>query len=142
MSDERLERNQLVIDEFRATGGKVGGDFAELPLLLLTTTGARTGERRTMPMAYLRDGERLVVFAANGGRENRPGWYHNLLADPSAHVEVGSEAYGVTAVETEGAERERLWALQVERTPFLAGFQERSGRTVPVIALVPADGAA
>ncbi|MGT2529327.1 nitroreductase/quinone reductase family protein [Streptomyces nojiriensis] len=120
----------------------MGGDFAGFSLLLLTTTGARSGERRTMPMAYLRDGERLVVFAANGGRENRPGWYYNLLADPSAHVEVGTEAYEVTAVETEGAERERLWELQVERTPFLAGFQERSGRTVPVIALAPADGAA
>ncbi|MFB6616901.1 nitroreductase/quinone reductase family protein [Streptomyces sp. NPDC085524] len=142
MSEERLQRNQLVIDEFRAAGGVVGGDFAGLPLLLLTTTGARSGESRTMPMAYLRDGERLVVFAANGGRENRPGWYYNLLADPSARVEVGTEAYGVTAVETDGAERERLWELQLKHTPFLADLQERAGRRVPVMALSRTDGAA
>ncbi|MFE4605936.1 nitroreductase family deazaflavin-dependent oxidoreductase [Kitasatospora indigofera] len=132
---ERLQCNQLVIDEFRSAGGVVGGDFEGVPLLLLTTTGARSGQPRTMPMTYLRDGDRLVVFAANGGRESQPGWYHNLLADPAAGVEVGTEAYDVTATETDGEERERLWARQLEHTPYFAGFQERAGRRIPVVAL-------
>jgi deazaflavin-dependent oxidoreductase (nitroreductase family) len=132
---ERLQRNQLVINEFRSAGGVVGGDFEEVPLLLLTTTGARSGQPRTMPMTYLRDGARLVVFAANGGRENHPGWYHNLLANPGAGVEVGSQTYEVTATGIEGAERERLWARQLEHTPYFAGFQERAGRRIPVVAL-------
>ncbi|MFC4033015.1 nitroreductase/quinone reductase family protein [Streptomyces polygonati] len=137
---ERLRRNQLVIDEFRSAGGVVGGDFEGTPLLLLTTTGARSGESRTMPMTYLEDGARLVVFAANGGRENHPGWYYNLLADPSAQVEVGTEAYAVTAAESEGAERERLWAEQLGRMPYLADFQRRAGqRRVPVIVLTRVD---
>ncbi|MEV6008229.1 nitroreductase family deazaflavin-dependent oxidoreductase [Streptomyces sp. NPDC051976] len=129
-----------MIDEFRATGGMVGGDFAGVSLLLLTTTGARSGERRTMPLTYVKDGARLVVFAANGGREPHPGWYHNLLADPSATVEVGGESFEVTAEVTEGAERERIWAQQVARAPYFASFQERSGRVVPVVALTRKDG--
>jgi deazaflavin-dependent oxidoreductase (nitroreductase family) len=136
---ERLHRNQLVIDEFRSADGVVGGDFAGVPLLLLTTTGARSGERRTMPLTFLRDGARLVVFGANGGRENRPGWYYNLLADPSATVEVGSEAFLVTARVTEGAEREQLWARQLPHTPYFADFQERAERPIPVIALTRVD---
>lgn len=132
---ERLQRNQLVIDEFRSAGGVVGGDFEGVPLLLLTTIGARSGQPRTMPMTYLRDGDRLVVFAANGGRQNYPGWYHNLLANPAARVEVSTETYNVTATEVEGAERERLWAQQLHHTPYFAGFQERAGRRIPVISL-------
>ncbi|WP_327291438.1 nitroreductase/quinone reductase family protein [Streptomyces sp. NBC_01198] len=133
---ERLRRNQVVIEEFRSNGGVVGGDFAGVPLLLLTTTGARSGELRTMPMTYLRDGSRLVVFAANGGRENHPGWYHNLLADPSCRVEVGTESYEATAAATDGADRERLWAEQLLVAPYFAGFEERAGkRRIPVVAL-------
>ena len=134
-TSERLQQNQRVIDEFRSAGGVVGGDFAGVPLLLLTTTGARSGQPRTMPLTYLRDGARLVVFAANGGRENHPAWYHNLLAAPAAGIEVGTETYGVTAAEIDGAERDRLWAEQLEHTPYFAGFQDRSGRRTPVIAL-------
>ncbi|MGW4805934.1 nitroreductase family deazaflavin-dependent oxidoreductase [Kitasatospora sp. NPDC004272] len=135
MSSERLQRNQLVIDEFRSAGGVVGGDFAGVPLLLLTTTGARSGEPRVMPVTYLEDDGRLVVFAANGGRPDRPGWYHNLLADPAARVEVGTENFPVTASVAEGAEHDRLWALQLVRTPYFADFQERAGRRVPVVVL-------
>lgn len=84
--------------------------MADSSLLLLTTTGARSGQPHTTPMIYREDGTRLVVFAANGGAENNPGWYHNLLANPLALAEVGKETYQVTAAEAEGAERERLWA--------------------------------
>jgi deazaflavin-dependent oxidoreductase (nitroreductase family) len=135
---ERLLRNQRVIDEFRANGGVVGGDFTGVPLLLLTTTGARSGQRRTMPVTYIADGARLVVFAANGGRENRPGWYHNLMATPTALVEVAREAYEAVASELGGAERDRLWERQVARAPYMADFQTRSGRLIPVVALTRA----
>jgi deazaflavin-dependent oxidoreductase (nitroreductase family) len=135
---ERLRRNQAVIDEFRAHAGVVGGDFAGVPLLLLTTTGARSGQPRTMPVTYLPDGPRLVVFAANGGRERHPGWYHNLLAHRCARVEVGTDACDVTAAVAEGTDRERLWARQLLRTPYLDAFQERSGRRIPVVVLTPA----
>ncbi|RKE21776.1 nitroreductase family deazaflavin-dependent oxidoreductase [Streptomyces sp. TLI_171] len=132
---ERLQRNQLVIDEFRSSAGVVGGDFAGVPLLLLTTTGARSGESRVMPVTYLEDGGRLVIFGANGGRANHPGWYHNLLADPAARVEVGAESFAVTASVAEGAEHDRLWARQLPHTPYFAGFQERAGRRIPVVVL-------
>ncbi|MFJ4409511.1 nitroreductase/quinone reductase family protein [Streptomyces sp. NPDC088910] len=130
---ERVERNQLIIDQFRANGGQLGG--GGLPLLLLTTTGARTGRRLTSPMAYATDGPNLVVFAANGGRPTHPNWFYNLRADPAAHVEVGTESFDVTATITEGAERDRLWAQQLRAAPFFADFQQRAGRTIPVITL-------
>lgn len=137
---ERLERNQRVIEEFRANAGVVQGDFAGVPLLLLTTRGARSGLPRTMPMTYLRDGDRFVVFAANGGRPQHPGWYHNLRAEPAATVEIGTETLPVTAALTEGADRDRLWQRQLRHTPYFADFQARAGRSIPVVALTPVTG--
>ena len=137
---ERLERNQRVIEEFRANAGVVQGDFAGVPLLLLTTRGARSGLPRTMPMTYLRDGDRFVVFAANGGRPQHPGWYHNLRAEPAATVEIGTETLPVTAALTEGDDRERLWQQQLRHTPYFADFQARAGRPIPVVALTPVTG--
>jgi deazaflavin-dependent oxidoreductase (nitroreductase family) len=136
---ERLQQNQQVIDEFRSAGGVVGGPFEGLPLLLLTTTGARSGQPRTTPMAYFRDGKQLVVFAANGGSKHNPAWYHNLLANPVAEVEIGTEAYQVTGAETGSADRERLWAQRVAQAPQLAKLQEQAGRPIPVVALSPVD---
>ena len=136
---ERLRQNQQVIDEFRSAGGVVGGPFEGMPLLLLTTTGARSGQPRTTPMAYFRDGKQLVVFAANGGSKSNPAWYHNLLANPVAHVEIGTEAYQVTGAETGSAERERLWAQRVAQAPQLAKLREKAGRPIPVVALTPVD---
>jgi deazaflavin-dependent oxidoreductase (nitroreductase family) len=136
---ERLQQNQQVIDEFRSAGGVVGGPFEGMSLLLLTTTGARSGQPRTTPMAYFRDGKQLVVFAANGGLKNNPAWYHNLLANPVAEVEIGTEAYQVTGAETGSADRERLWAQRVAQAPQLARLQEKAGRPIPVVALTPVD---
>jgi deazaflavin-dependent oxidoreductase (nitroreductase family) len=136
---ERLQQNQLVIDEFRSAGGVVGGPFEGMPLLLLTTTGARSGQPRTTPMVYFKDGTRLVVFAANGGSKTNPGWYHNLLTNPVAQVEVGTEAYQVTGAETGSAERERLWAQRLAEAPQLAGLQKQAGRPIPVVALTRVD---
>jgi len=136
---ERLQQNLLVIDEFRSAGGVVGGKFEGLPLLLLTTTGARSGQPRTTPMIYLKEGTRLVVFAANGGSKNNPAWYHNLLANPLAQVEVGKEAYQVTGAEAESSERERLWAQRLAEAPRLAELQKQAGRPIPVVALTRVD---
>ncbi|MRH90509.1 nitroreductase family deazaflavin-dependent oxidoreductase [Nocardia sp. SYP-A9097] len=131
----RQKMNQDIIDEFRANGGKVGGQFAGHELLLLTTTGAHSGEPRTWPLGFYIDDDRWVVFAANGGRPNRPGWYYNLVAHPEATVEVGTETLPVQAVVTTGAERERLWVRSVEAFPFIADFQAKVPWKIPVITL-------
>lgn len=134
---ERQQLNHEIIAEFRANAGVVGGQFEGKSLLLLTTVGARTGQERTWPLAYHRDGDRLVIFAANGGRPNRPGWYHNLLANPDATVELGTESWPVHADVLEGAERARLWeAVTTTWAPFLNTFQERVSWEIPVLALV------
>ncbi|MEO3871946.1 nitroreductase/quinone reductase family protein [Nonomuraea sp. B12E4] len=129
--------NQQVIDEFRANGGKVGGMFEGAPLLLLTTTGARSGRRHTNPAVYLRDGERVLVFASNAGGEHHPAWYHNVLANPRVVVELGEERFAARAVPLEGEERDRLYARQAAIDPAFAAYQERTDRVIPVIALYP-----
>jgi deazaflavin-dependent oxidoreductase (nitroreductase family) len=122
--------NRKVIEEFRADKG--AGDR---PLLLLNTTGARTGRRRTTPMMYVPDGDRLLVLASNAGAPRHPDWYHNILASPEVTVEVGDQVYEATAVVTEGAERDRLFAETVEKYPFFADHQAKISRTIPVVAL-------
>jgi deazaflavin-dependent oxidoreductase (nitroreductase family) len=129
------EFNRSIIAEFRANGGKVGGPFDGAPILLLTSTGAKSGEPRTTPVVYLPDGERMVIFASKAGAPTNPGWYHNLLAHPTATVEVGTEAVEVEASVTSGEERERLFAAQVEWMPTFADYAEKTTREIPVIAL-------
>ena len=107
------------------------------PLLLLHTTGARTGRARVNPLGYLRDGERLVVFAANGGAPANPDWYHNLVANPEVTVEVGSETKPGLATVLSGDERDRLFAEEVRMHPTLGDYEERTSRTIPVIAIAP-----
>ena len=137
MSD-RVEQNRRIIEEFRSTGGEVA-DFAGTPLLLLTHTGARSGRTYTSPVAYLRDRNRYVVFAANGGRPQNPAWYHNLVAHPEAVVEVGRESFPVTATLLDGDERERVWRAHVAAAPLFADLQSRTSRAIPVIALRRSD---
>jgi len=127
--------NRRLIEEFRAHGGKVGGMWEGTPLLLLTTAGARSGEPRTTPMSYLPDGDRLIVWASNGGSPRNPDWYHNLLAHPHVTVEVGTETFDAVAVVTADAERDRLWARGVAVYPSLAEHQAKTTRQIPVIAL-------
>lgn len=129
--------NRAVIEEFRANNGKVGGPFEGAPVLLLTTTGARSGERRTTPVMYLADGERMVIFASKGGAPTNPGWYHNLLATPTATVQVGAETLGADAVVTSGEEREKLFNRQAELYPQFADYARKTSRQIPVVALVP-----
>jgi deazaflavin-dependent oxidoreductase (nitroreductase family) len=123
--------NRTVVERYRATGGNPGPPFGGADrMLLLTTTGARTGRPVTSPMMYVRDGDRLVVFASNAGAPRHPAWYHNLVASTDATVEVGAERFAATAVVTAGEERERLW----KRFPF-PEHEERAGRQIPVVAL-------
>ncbi|HEX6473307.1 MAG TPA: nitroreductase family deazaflavin-dependent oxidoreductase [Streptosporangiaceae bacterium] len=127
------ETNRRVIEQFRA-GGEVDGMHRDR-LLLLTTTGRRTGQRRTTPMMFVRDGDRVVVLASNAGAPKAPDWYHNLLAEPCATVEIADETYDAVAVVTEGAQRERLWAMITNDYPFFAEHQAKAGREIPVVAL-------
>jgi deazaflavin-dependent oxidoreductase (nitroreductase family) len=127
--------NIAIIEEFRANEGRVGGPFEGAPVLLLTSTGARSGERRTTPLMYMRDGERMVIFASKGGAPENPAWYHNLRANPAATVEVGSETVDVNAVVTEGDERQRLFNQQAERYSQFAEYAHKASRQIPVVAL-------
>ena len=128
-------RNASIIAEFRANAGKVGSQFAGAPVLLLTTTGAKTGRRHTTPMMYLPDGDRLLVFASKGGAPTNPDWYHNLLAHPRVTVEVGTDSYEAEAEATTGSDRDHLYARQAELYPGFAEYQAKTTRTIPVIAL-------
>jgi deazaflavin-dependent oxidoreductase (nitroreductase family) len=129
--------NRAIIDEFRANGGKVGGQFAGAPLLLLTTTGAKSGKPRVAPVMYLADGDHLYVFASKAGAPTHPDWYHNLVANPVATVEVGTDRYDVKATPLEGEARDRVFALQAERYPGFKEYEEKTKgtRTIPVVAL-------
>ena len=127
--------NEAIIEEFRANGGKVGGPFEGSPVLLLSTIGAKSGERRTTPLVYLPDGARMVIFASRGGAPRNPAWYHNLLATPAATVEVGSETLEVDAVVTSGEERAQLFNRQAQMYPQFAEYAQKAGRQIPVIAL-------
>lgn len=129
------DRNQPIIDEFRANGGKVGGPFDGAPLLLLHTTGARTGQSRVNPVMYQADGERLAIFASKGGAPTNPDWYYNLVANPRAYVEVGNEVFDVIVRIAHGAERERIWRRQKDRYPGFAEYERNTARQIPVVIL-------
>jgi deazaflavin-dependent oxidoreductase (nitroreductase family) len=136
MSDDSPNNwNQKIIDEFRANEGKVGGMFAGAPLLLLTTTGAKTGRRLTSPLMYNTDGDRLLVFASKGGAPSNPAWYHNLQANPDVTVEVGTDTFEARAVVVTGEERDRLYSHHAGQFPQFAEYQANTDRTIPVIAL-------
>ncbi len=127
--------NQQVIEEFRANGGRVGGWFEGSRLLLLTTTGARSGRPHTTPVGYLPDGERILVIGSAGGAPRHPAWYHNLRANPRVTVEDGVFTYEADAVVLAGEERDRLFARAVEADPGWADYQGRTTRVLPVVAL-------
>ncbi|MEO8956348.1 MAG: nitroreductase family deazaflavin-dependent oxidoreductase [Ktedonobacteraceae bacterium] len=127
--------NSKIIEEFRTNGGKVGGPFEGAPLLLLTTTGAKSGQRRTAPVMYLSDGDRMIIFASKAGAPTNPDWYHNLMAHPDATVEVGTETFAVKATVISGEERDRLYAQQAKLYPGFADYQKKTTRQIPVVAL-------
>ena len=130
--------NRQIIDEFRANGGAVGGRWEGRDLLLLTTTGRKSGREHTTPMVYTRDGDRLLVYASKGGAPSHPDWSLNLVAEPRVAVEIGPERYDAIAAPLEGDERDRAFAQQAERMPAFAEYQEQTTRVIPVVSLVRA----
>jgi deazaflavin-dependent oxidoreductase (nitroreductase family) len=137
MTQAPADFNAQIIAEFRANRGRVGGRFEGATLLLLHTTGAKSGTPRTNPVAYLADGGRYVVFASKAGAPTDPGWYHNLRAHPDVSIEVEDRTIEVTASEVTGSERDRLYDRQTERSPQFADYQAKTERVIPVIALTP-----
>ena len=129
--------NAQIIAEFRANHGRVGGRFDGATLLLLHTTGAKSGRHCTNPVVYLADDGRYVVFASKAGAPSNPGWYHNLKAHPDVSIEVEDQTIDVTASEVAGGERERLFARQTELSPQFTDYQANTERVIPVMALTP-----
>lgn len=129
------DRNRQLIEEFRASRGKPDNPFVNRSLLLLTTTGAKSGQPRTKPMMYISDGDRLLVIASNAGAPAHPDWYRNLLAHPQVTVEVGNETFPATAIVPQGADRQQLWDNIVARYPFFAEHQAKVSREIPVVVL-------
>ncbi|WDT58833.1 nitroreductase/quinone reductase family protein [Streptomyces sp. G7(2002)] len=131
-----IDFNRQIIEEFRANGGRVGGPFEGGRLLLLTTTGARSGAPHTTPLGYLPDVDgRVLVIASAAGAPKHPAWYHNLLAHPRVTVEAGVFTYEAQAVVLEGAERDRAFARAAEADPGWSDYQEKTERILPVVAL-------
>jgi len=127
--------NDKVIAEFRANQGRVGGSFEGAPLLLLHSTGAKSGRERVNPMMYLAVGEDFAVFASKAGADSNPDWYYNLRAHPEARVEVGTETFDVTARVLDAEEREPIWEEQKARYPGFADYESKTDRVIPVVML-------
>lgn len=130
--------NAAIIKEFRENEGKVGGPFEGAPLLLLHHVGARSGQERVSPVMYQAVGQDYAVFASKAGAPTNPDWYHNLVANPKASVEVGTDTVEVTARVAEGEERERIWSKQKADYPGFAEYEEKTTRQIPVVILSPA----
>jgi deazaflavin-dependent oxidoreductase (nitroreductase family) len=127
--------NARIINEFRANAGKVGPPFEGSQLLLLTTTGAKTGEQRTSPVVYSNDGDRLVIIASKAGAPSNPAWFHNLVANPTVTVEVGTETFQARAAVAAEPERRRLFDAQAEAMPGFKEYEQKTERVIPVITL-------
>lgn len=127
--------NTKIIEEFRANEGKVGGMFEGAPILLLHSVGAKSGQERINPMMYQKVGDDYAVFASMAGAPTNPAWYHNLKANPSAKIEVGTDELAVVARQTEGSEREEIWETQKTRFPTFAGYEAKTTRVIPVMVL-------
>jgi deazaflavin-dependent oxidoreductase (nitroreductase family) len=128
--------NKKIIEEFRANGGKVGGPFAGAPMLLLTTTGAKSGQQRTAPLVHTKDGDKIVIIASKAGAPNHPDWYHNLLKNPTVGVEVGTEKFQAKATAiASGPERDRLYNAQAAMMPNFAEYETKTTRKIPVVVL-------
>ncbi len=129
------EMNRRVIDEFRESGGKAGGMFEGKPLVLVHHVGAKSGKERIAPLVPLLDGSRVFIFASKGGADTNPDWYHNLIAHPETVIELGTETVPVTARVLSGAERDEVYAKQVEVEPQFGDYQRKTTRVIPVFEL-------
>jgi deazaflavin-dependent oxidoreductase (nitroreductase family) len=122
---------------YRLTGGAIGHSAGAIKNLLLTTRGRKSGEERTVPLAYLPDGDRYVIVASNGGADRHPAWWLNLRANPNATVQIGRDTVPVVAHRAEGAEWDRLWPLLKTYNPFYARYELITARKIPVVVLAP-----
>lgn len=127
--------NKKIIEEFRANEGKVGAPFENTPLLLVHTTGAKSGEHRINPLAYITDDERYVIIASKGGAPSNPDWYYNVVANPEVSVEVGAEKFDAVASVAEEPERTELYAKMAAKNPGFNEYKTKTTRTIPVITL-------
>ena len=129
------EINRQVIEEFRANGGKVGGQFAGAPMVLITTKGAKSGKSYVNPLVYSRDGHKYIIIASFAGGPKNPSWFHNLVAHPTPTVEIGTERFQAKASFPAGAERERLFNQQASQMPIFNEYQTKTPRQIPVVVL-------
>ncbi|HSX09674.1 MAG TPA: nitroreductase family deazaflavin-dependent oxidoreductase [Candidatus Saccharimonadales bacterium] len=127
--------NKKIIEEFRANKGIVGGMFNGMPLLLVTTIGAKSGKEVTIPVAYSMDGDNYVIVASKGGAPENPAWYYNLLAHPEVTIEVGEEKFQVRAHDTKDEERERLFDQHAAKYPAFNDYKAKTSRVIPVLVL-------
>jgi deazaflavin-dependent oxidoreductase (nitroreductase family) len=127
--------NAKIIEEFRANGGKVGGPFEGAPMILVHHIGAKSGTERIAPLAYIPDGDRMLIIASKAGAPTNPDWYHNLKAHPRIDVEVGTEIFPVTAEELSRVERDEKWPMITAMAPGYADYQRKTSRVIPVFAL-------
>jgi deazaflavin-dependent oxidoreductase (nitroreductase family) len=130
--------NTSIIEEFRANAGKVGGPFEGAPMVILHTTGAKSGAERVNPLVYQPVGDDIAIFASKGGAPDNPDWFHNLRAHPDVTVEIGTETLPMRARITDGDERDRIWSRQKELIPGFADYEAKTSRTIPVIVLARA----
>lgn len=128
--------NVSIIDEFRANNGKVSGQFANADLLLLTTTGAKSGQPRVSPLAYFRIDGKLLIIGSFAGADVNPAWVHNLRRNPQAHTEIGAESFDVTARELPADERDELFAKVAAAAPGFAEYQAKTSRVIPLFELL------
>ena len=135
-ADFMKDFNKSIVDEFRANDGKVGGQFAGANLLLLTTTGAKSGQPRLAPLAYFTIDGKLIIIGSKAGADTNPDWVHNLRANPRAHVEVGTDAYDVTSRELPKVERDGLFDKIVAAAPGFGEYQSKTSRVIPLFELV------
>ena len=133
--EEMLATNRGVIEEFRANGGRVGGIFAAEPLLLLTTTGAKSGQERTNPLVHTVDGDRVVIIASFGGAPKHPAWFLNIQANPEVTIELPGETFTSNAIISEGEERKRIYDQHAAQMPRFADYQAMTTREIPVVVI-------
>lgn len=127
--------NRSIVEEFRANGGKVGGPFEGGGLLLLHTTGAKSGKPRLSPLAYKDVDGKMIIFGSYAGADKNPAWVHNIRANPRARIEIGTDDYDVMVRELPDTERDALYAKIIEKTPVLANYQAKTTRTIPLFEL-------
>ena len=130
---------KVIVFLYNVSGGRIGGKMDKVPVLLLTTTGRKTGKKRTLPLIYIMDGSAYVITASAGGADKNPGWFFNIRSNPQATIQVKDKHIRVTAEIAGQEKKSELWARLVEVAPNFAGYQKRSSREIPMVILHPVE---